>query len=315
MTFQSKLLMGIVLASQLCFASTQIDKFAGAATGGSDVFIRGEFSAELNQAKPTEVRAGKFYLRQKVQDAFDDTKTSYNLYSGIPASEAPKLVKFDLPKTATLNAILFKKLYTTNSPATDEIDLDKVYTDGSALYTEYGDALYYKEGNVFVRIARSATPNTLTPPTLASEATQAVQNSVENQSRADAAADDIDNRFGYGTEIRTWSGWGLVALGAGLMGGAYYYHTLSTKDQSAIDKTQAYINTGVTSDGGEAVVTDPNNDNFDQAALDSWKAKIPAAKAQLTHNQNLQSDHNLMRNALGVLGLGSVGTGIWMISF
>lgn len=315
MTFKSTLLLGLLLASQVSFASTQIDKFGNANSASSDFFIRGEFSADLNKANASDVRPGKFFVRLKSQDAFDDTKSSYNLFSGIPANEAPKLVKFDLPAGMSLSNLLMKKLYTTNNPATEEIDVEKIYTDGTSIYTEYGDALFYKEGKQFIRIARSASLNTLTPPTLAADANQAVQNSVESQSKADAAADDIDNRFGYGSEIRTWSGWGLVALGAGIVGGAYYYHTLSTADQKSIDNTNRYINTGATSDGGDPVITDPNNADFDQLAFDSWKAKLPGAKAQLTHNQNLQSDHNLMRNALGVLGLGSIGTGIWMISF
>lgn len=305
----------MLLAAQISFAGTTIDEFAGSPSSSPDAFIRGEFSSEIQKSNLTDVRTGRFYVRQKSQDAFEDSKTTYNLFVGVPASEAPKLVKFDLPAGLTVETLLQNKVFTTNNPATEDIDLEKIYTDGNAFYAEYGEALYYKNGANFVKIPKSSSPNSLVAAAaagdLSTSALSSIKTSVESQSQADAAADDIDNRFGYGTEIRKWSGWSLIAAGVGLAGGAYFYHAKISKDQDAIDQTNAFINDGRTADD------DINDSSSWYKALnpDAYAQKLPGARLQLTHNENLKSDHSMLRNVLGVLSLGSIGSGIYLVSF
>jgi hypothetical protein len=306
----SKFLLGLMLASQLAFAGTTVDEFSTANQGSSDINVRGEFSSTLSTASPDALQPGKLYLRQKFQDAFDESIYSYSLFVGVPNSEAPKMVRFD-PAGLGVGTVLRSKVYRNANPVSEDADVEKIYADQNSIYVDYGDALYVKQDGNFVKLSVSSQPNALVASGVAQAAKEVVQAGQERQAAADEVTEDIDAHFGYGSEIRTYTGWGLVGLGALMVVPAVLEHQKVTDAQTAYDQTNTLINEGRLP---EDDVDDPTT-WYKAINGPEYAARMPAFQQQLAYNKNVLESRQTARLAWAAGSVLSVGSGILVLSF
>lgn len=112
-----------------------ITKFEGDAVGAPDDYIAAEFNDELKKANPNAIQDGRFYVRQKFEDPFDDEATTYGLYQGkLTGAGKAKLGKFALIDKP-YSEVLKTKFYLSANSKPDQ-DVDRVYFDGKFVYVE-----------------------------------------------------------------------------------------------------------------------------------------------------------------------------------
>lgn len=121
-------------------------------TGEPDAFIAAEFNDQLKPAEPNSVTSGRFYLRQKFEDPFDDL-IQYELFEGRATPAKGELSKFnskDIPYTHLIKA----KVYLNQGAEYDE-DLEKVYFDGNSLFVDGESQVYVKYQGKMVPLGAS----------------------------------------------------------------------------------------------------------------------------------------------------------------
>jgi hypothetical protein len=128
--------LGLVLLTSFAFADNfTIAKFEGEEIGAPDDYIAAEFNDELKKANPNAIQDGRFYVRQKFEDPFDDAATAYGLYQGkLTTAGKAKLGKFSIADKP-YSDVLKTKFYLTISAKPDQ-DIDRVYFDGKFAYVE-----------------------------------------------------------------------------------------------------------------------------------------------------------------------------------
>jgi hypothetical protein len=280
-------------------AATDITQFGNAEYGQADAMIQGEFDPRLKKADISEIKEGRFYIRQKFQDPFDDEATTYQVFEGVPAEAATSLIPLELGGLS-IQALMAKKVYAKSGSA-DGLDLERVYTDGRQLYIDFGDEAWIKSGGSWVKLAKSSSPNALSPVRksgdLASSTNQVIEQSVSEQVQADDVASSIDDRFGYGSEIKAITGWTLLAAGVGMLVPAVMEHMNYDKADKAYKDTEKAIN-----GNPEDLEIDPENWPGFQAAMRAKNESVNAkSRDAAATNRNLWAG-----GALIGIGAGSV---------
>ena len=129
------LLMVLCLSVVSAFAGVyDIEEFSAKDAGTPDDYIVAEFGGTLKVAPADEVETlqeGRLVVRQKFEDPFGESETSYQLYQG---------GKGDLSSMTALTAdgvdyskLVSAKLYERRGMSADK-DVEKVYFDGKAVY-------------------------------------------------------------------------------------------------------------------------------------------------------------------------------------
>ncbi|MBO6075765.1 hypothetical protein [Fibrobacter succinogenes] len=237
------LLMVLCLSVVSAFASIyDIDEFTAKDAGVPDDYIVAEFGGELKVAPADEVsslQSGRMVVRQKFEDPFGESETSYQLYQGGKGD-----VSSMTPMTADgvdYSALVKAKLYTRRGQAADK-DVEKVYFDGKAVYAPgLSSAIVYINGKP-VELKGSAPVAEEEEEEETVAAAPAVPSSKgeecdeydpdceddddEDYSKyktsapvdddrdyaASSAASDVGDRFGIADEVRFWTAVGLSAL-------------------------------------------------------------------------------------------------------
>lgn len=283
----NQLAIGLLLCAQV-FAETQITLWAGPESQLGDAYIVSENSAELTKLAWKDIAKASFLVREKIQDPVNDNQFSYQIYQGVPAQLAPSLAKFDLPTGIKIEEVLQAKLYEEMDPKNENSDIKRVFSDGKSIYVEYASALFFKKGSKFQPLNKSISSNKLMP--LASTTQNAVQQQMNSQAQADQAVADFGSRFGYGSEIKKYSAWTMIGVGAVLSGLSIYNHLQISKDKEKYDKNQSM-----------SLVDEEPYKSEDIAARDAaWSS---------------QKSHTSSRNWQGIAGLISLGGGVFLLNF
>ena len=240
------LLMVLCLSVVSAFAGIyDIEEFSAKDAGTPDDYIVAEFGGELKVAPADEVatlQSGRLVVRQKFEDPFGESETSYQLYQG---------GKGDLSSMTPMTAegvdfskLVNAKLYTRRGAAADK-DVEKVYFDGKAVYAPgLSTAVVYIDGSpVTLKGDESASASDDEEETVAAapavpsskaqecdeydpdcededdddyssyKTSAPVDNSADDRDYAATdAARDVGDRFGIADEVRFWTAVGLSAL-------------------------------------------------------------------------------------------------------
>ncbi len=259
------LLMVLCLSVVSAFAGAyDIEEFTAKDAGTPDDYIVAEFGGTLKVAPADEVESlqdGRLVVRQKFEDPFGESETSYQLYQG---------GKGDLSSMTALSAdgvdyskLVNAKLYERRGLPADK-DVEKVYFDGKSVYapglttavvfidgspvTLKGDA---PEEEETVAAAPAASSNDEEEcdeydpdcedednEDYSSYKTSApVDNTADDRDYAASdAAKDVGDRFGIADEVRFWTAVALSAVaGAGIVMGVLQ-HSKASEAQDAYDE-------------------------------------------------------------------------------
>ena len=240
------LLMVLCLSVVSAFAGIyDIEEFSAKDAGTPDDYIVAEFGGELKVAPADEVatlQSGRLVVRQKFEDPFGESETSYQLYQGGKGdlSSMNPMTAEGVDYSKLVNA----KLYTRRGAAADK-DVEKVYFDGKAVYAPgLSTAVVYIDGSpVTLKGDESASASDDEEETVAAapavpsskaqecdeydpdcededdddyssyKTSAPVDNSADDRDYAATdAARDVGDRFGIADEVRFWTAVGLSAL-------------------------------------------------------------------------------------------------------
>lgn len=262
------LLMVLCLSVVSAFAGVyDIEEFSAKDAGTPDDYIVAEFGGTLKVAPADEVETlqeGRLVVRQKFEDPFGESETSYQLYQG---------GKGDLSSMTALTAdgvdyskLVSAKLYERRGMSADK-DVEKVYFDGKAVYapglttaivfidgspvTLKGDAPAAEEETVAAAVPAASSSDEEEcdeyDPDCEDEdeedyTSYKTSAPVDNTSADDRdyaasdAASDVGDRFGIADEVRFWTAVALSAVaGAGIVMGVLN-HSKAGEAQDAYDE-------------------------------------------------------------------------------
>ena len=263
------LLMVLCLSVVSAFAGVyDIEEFSAKDAGTPDDYIVAEFGGTLKVAPADEVETlqeGRLVVRQKFEDPFGESETSYQLYQG---------GKGDLSSMTALTAdgvdyskLVSAKLYERRGMSADK-DVEKVYFDGKAVYapglttaivfidgspvTLKGDAPAAEEEETVAAAVPAASSSDEEEcdeydPDCEDEdeedyTSYKTSAPVDNTSADDRdyaasdAASDVGDRFGIADEVRFWTAVALSAVaGAGIVMGVLN-HSKAGEGQDAYDE-------------------------------------------------------------------------------
>ena len=263
------LLMVLCLSVVSAFAGVyDIEEFSAKDAGTPDDYIVAEFGGTLKVAPADEVETlqeGRLVVRQKFEDPFGESETSYQLYQG---------GKGDLSSMTALTAdgvdyskLVSAKLYERRGMSADK-DVEKVYFDGKAVYapglttaivfidgspvTLKGDAPAAEEEETVAAAVPAASSSDEEEcdeydPDCEDEdeedyTSYKTSAPVDNTSADDRdyaasdAASDVGDRFGIADEVRFWTAVALSAVaGAGIVMGVLN-HSKAGEAQDAYDE-------------------------------------------------------------------------------
>lgn len=135
---------GLFAAVQALADSYTISGFSGEDVGSPDDYISAEFGGTLKISSTgtvDNVQSGRFFVRQKFEDPFGDAPTTYQLYEGREGQYKSNLSAFSVPAGISYNQVVKAKCYTSKDASAD-MDVEKVYFDGSSVYAESASELY-----------------------------------------------------------------------------------------------------------------------------------------------------------------------------
>ena len=266
------LLMVLCLSVVSAFAGIyDIEEFSAKDAGTPDDYIVAEFGGELKVAPADEVetlQSGRLVVRQKFEDPFGESETSYQLYQGGKGdlSSMTPMVAEGVDYSKLVSA----KLYTRRGQAADK-DVEKVYFDGKAVYAPgLSTAVVYINGSpVTLKGDESAAAASedeeetvaAAPAVPSSKAQECdeydpdceeedddddyssyktsapVDNTADNRDYAASdAAKDVGDRFGIADEVRFWTAVGLSALAVTAAVVGVMQHTKANEAKDAYDE-------------------------------------------------------------------------------
>lgn len=115
----------------------------------TDEYIKAEFGGKLRAVENETVQDGRFYLRKKYEDAFEDI-IEYGLYEGTATSAKNSLIKFS-SKTIPYITLLKSKFYYNEGAESDE-DIEIAYFDGSSVFIEGEEEIFVKYKGKMVKL-------------------------------------------------------------------------------------------------------------------------------------------------------------------
>lgn len=256
------ILWALCLSVAAAFAGPyDISEFEAKDAGSPDEYISAEFGGELTTIPADEVETlqeGRLVVRQKFEDPFDATATSYQLYQGsagdISSMTAMTADGVDYSK------ILTAKVYEKRGMPADK-DVEKVYFDGKSVFAPgLSSAIIFVDGSpVTLKGEGAEEPEQVAAAPAASsdeycddddedceddddvfqyKTTAPVDNSAADSrdyAASDASESAVD-RFGIADEVRFWSAVGLSALAATSIIVGVIQHMQANKAQDAHDE-------------------------------------------------------------------------------
>lgn len=315
------LLMALCLSVVSAFAGIyDIDEFTAKDAGTPDDYIVAEFGGELKVAPADEVatlQTGRIVVRQKFEDPFGESETSYQLYQG---------AKGDLSSMTALTAdgvdyskLVKAKLYTRRGQGADK-DVEKVYFDGKAVYAPgLSNAVVYIDGKpVDLKGTAPAAEEDEEESVAAAPAVPSSQaeecdeydpdcedDDDEDYSKyktsapveddrdyaASAAASDVGDRFGIADEVRFWTAVGLSALAVTAAVIGIVQHSKANEAKDAYDELHS-LNTKILATCGGNTQCEEILSAY--AARDGWT--LSDMQRRMNENKDTQDSYTTARN-------------------
>lgn len=319
------LLMALCLSVVSAFAGIyDIDEFTAKDAGTPDDYIVAEFGGELKVAPADEVatlQKGRIVVRQKFEDPFGESETSYQLYQG---------AKGDLSSMTALTAegvdyskLVKAKLYTRRGQGADK-DVEKVYFDGQAVYAPglssavayingkpvdlKGTAPVAEEENEESVAAAPAVPSSKgdecdeydpdcddDDEDYSSYKTSAPVADDDRDYAASEAAGDVGDRFGIADEVRFWTAVGLSALAVTAAVIGIVQHSKANEAKDAYDELHS-INTKILATcGGNTQCEEILSSQVTRGSgTDLWK--LSDMQKRMDENKKTQDSYTTARN-------------------
>jgi hypothetical protein len=174
-----------------------ITKFSGEDVGSPDDFIAAEFGGTLKVSSSGSVQSvqnGRLSVRQKFEDPFGEEETTYQLYEGRKGPSLSNLKAFAPPEGMSYEKLGKAKVFTSKTADAD-MDVEKVYFDGQAIYAEGASSLFvnYNSQMVELKPAGPAAPAPVAVPV----STPAVAMPVSTPAVPSPVAEPVDD---YGSD-------------------------------------------------------------------------------------------------------------------
>ena len=320
------LLMVLCLSIVSAFAGAyDIEEFTAKDAGVPDDYIVAEFGGELKVAPAEEVESlqdGRLVVRQKFEDPFGESETSYQLYQGgagdLSSMTAMTAEGVDYSKLVTA------KVYARRGMPADK-DVEKVYFDGKSVYasglttaivfidgspvTLKGDAPEAaaeeeeEEKPVAAKASSEEECDEYDPDCededdedLSAYKTSApVDNTADDRDYAASdAARDVGDRFGIADEVRFWTAVGLTALAVTAAVVGVMQHSKANEAKDAYDELST-LNSNFLSVCSEDVNPDRCQEFMsEQAKHENWTLKD--LQARMDENKKTQDSYATARN-------------------
>lgn len=257
------ILWALCLSVVSAFAGAyDISEFEAKDAGTPDAYISAEFGGELTTIPADEVETlqeGRLVVRQKFEDPFGDSETSYQLYQG-SAGDLSSMTAMTA-EGVDYSKLITAKLYKKRGESADK-DVEKVYFDGKSVFAEgLSTAIVFIDGSpVTLKGENAEEPPVETAAAAKSSDDEYCDDDDEDcedddedlskyrtsapvdhsaADNADYAANDASesatDRFGIADEVRFWSAVGLSALAAASIVIGVLQHSEANKAQTAYD--------------------------------------------------------------------------------
>lgn len=314
----------LMFLSALSFSQSKvIGSFTDVEDGEASEYIQGEFTEELAKAKLSDIKPGRFILRQRFEDPFDAEAVMYELFSGKPGPQAGSMNAFKV-EGVPYKAVAKKKFYPSADSEYDD-DIAVAFFDGDFIYVEE-DAIYISQSGTMMALtpatnsletsAPSVTPISADKTPMVEEkpedeyssdiqeaSDEIAEDNSYNQYAADENMDAVYDRFGYGDDIQQYIGYGfLVGAGASL-GYAVIKHLSVTEAQENVDEWEDYLTTAqVTQNVLYPDINDPLNNYLNTESGRQYEIQKNAAQKELdsrTTQRNLYAALGLVSGAIG----------------
>lgn len=304
--------------------SKTIGSFTEDEDGEASGVIQGEFTDELTKASLSDIKEGRFIMRQRFEDPFDPDAVMYQLFSGKPGPEASSLNAFTM-EGIPYKLLAKKKFYPAETSPYDE-DIEQVYFDGKNVYVS-SSAIYVSHTGSMVALtpatnglaaASSTTAITANKTEMPEEdpyqepAEEEYSQPIEetsnevaeeynyNQEAVDENMEAVYDRFGYGDDIQEYIGYGFIAGAAASFGYAIYKHTTIKEAQDVVDFLESRrVEEQRTLDFDESA---PIKRYEDTESGRRWEGHMESAQKTVddrTLNRNLAAGLGLLLGATG----------------
>ncbi len=185
-------LIGILAIAAFAADNYTIQGFSGNEVGTPDQYIDAEFGGSLKistSGTVENVQSERFYVRQKFEDPFGETPTTYQLYEGREGSDKASLSSFTLPAGIAYGFAVKAKAY-ASSDADANADIEKVYFDGKAVYAEGVSQMYLHRGVKVIELVPENAPESSSSEEIESSSSSEEAVLAVAESSSSSATDD-----------------------------------------------------------------------------------------------------------------------------
>jgi len=333
-------LMAICLSVAAAFAGPyDIDEFNAQDAGTPDDYITAEFGGELKSVPADEVSSlqeGRLVVRQKFEDPFGESETTYQLYQG-SAGDLSSMTALSA-EGADYSQLVSAKIYESRGMDADK-DVEKVYFDGKSVYVPgLTTAVAFIDGSPVT--LKGDAPEEAAPVAAAAPAAEEECDEYDpdcededdtsydvagnldqsnededdrynsaNDAAYDASGENATDRFGIADEVRFWSAVGLSAVAAASAVIGVLKHREANKAQDAYDELDAVHSSIYRSISNVCSEKAPNAQKDCIAALSNYDLTgqgytLNTLNARMKTNQNTHDSYATARNIwFGVTGL------------
>lgn len=334
------ILWALCLSVVAAFAGPyDISEFEAKDTGSPDEYITAEFGGELKTIPADEVESlqeGRLVLRQKFEDPFDASATSYQLYQG-SAGDLSSMTAM------TAEGVDYSKLVTAKvypkrgTPAGQ--DVEKVYFDGKSIFAPgLTTAIAFVDGSPVTLKGEGAEEAPVETAAASSEdeycdeddedceeddedlskyrTSAPIDNTADSRDyAASEAASDVGDRFGIADEVRFWSAVGLAALAATSIVIGVLQHSEANKAQTAYDDlAEIHDNIMAQCNGDahcEAIMLDKGSYQIDQAHAWTMSNLVSRMNANKDTHDSYATARNIWFGIAGASIAGAVVLFVW----
>jgi hypothetical protein len=321
------LLMVLCLSIVSAFAGAyDIDEFTAKDAGSPDDYIEAEFGGKLKVAPAEEVESlqeGRLVVRQKFEDPFGDSETSYQLYQGRAGdlSSMTALSADGVDYSKLVNA----KLYPRRGVPADK-DVEKVYFDGKSVYAPgLSSAVVFIDGSPVTLKGESASDEEeeeeeeeTAAASKSSAGTECdeydpdcededdedisayktsapVDNTADDRDYAASdAARDVGDRFGIADEVRFWTAVGLTALAVTSAVIGIMQHSKANEAKDAYDELDALNSKYLGVCDAEMYAEKCREFMVARAENDGWT--LQDLQRRMNENKDTQNSYSSARN-------------------
>lgn len=312
-------LIALCLSAVAAFAGAyDIDEFTAKDAGVPDEYITAEFGGELKVAPANEVSSlqeGRLVVRQKFEDPFGETANSYQLYQGAAGNISSMTAM--TAEGVDYSKLVSAKLYEKRGMPADK-DVEKVYFDGKSVFAPgLSSAIVFIEGAPVQLKGETETPTEVaaaeaptsnedeycdeddddcdedeTDYSLYKTSAPVADSAADKRDlAADAAANDVGDRFGIADEVRFWTAVGLSALAVTGAVIGIIQHSKANDAQDAYDDLSSLNSSILSACGGDKKCEDIMSSQYQNG---DWT--LHNLQKRMDENKKTKDSYSTARN-------------------